>query len=314
MKPLNFRGNVIPSDLFNVLEGYGKIVGALRYSEAKSKDNLFFKADGEVTYFVDMRRYDFDESWTVPMPQFYYLSTVGGYDKDKVRVVSEANTLIKAGVPISWDRNYFLHSWEHYCAKWDISSFKRQYCLGCRESLKKRVSEPFCNSDCKLVYEKKRREERYNRLERCEACGKKIVAPYIIENSYYDGLLDGHDESEYVVSSVIVHHVRYEPPEIMVVCRRCHAKITFRKNCVYAAVDSRPIIEKKFSLVPCTVPGCGSRARVAIGDDPLTAKCYRCKRGLRRVRVEIDRYKREKREVSDEINAYKNLRNHWQNE
>lgn len=271
----------IPSDIFSVLEGYGKSVGMLGYTEAKSKDNLFYKADGEITYFVDMRRYDFDESWTVPKPLFYYFSTVGGYDKDRVRVISEADMLIKNGVLISWDRNYFLHSWKYYCTSGFVFGFKNLYCFGCRASLKKGVSGHFCNSECEALYKKKCNEDGYNELPRCGACNKKIV-PVDIRDWNVDRL-EGHDESDYVLSHEIEHHVSYEPEEIMIVCRSCHAKITFRKGCKYAAVDSRPIIEKKFSLVPCTVPGCGSRARVAVGNDPGTAKCYRCKNGLQRI-------------------------------
>ena len=80
-----------------------------------------------------------------------------------------------------------------------------------------------------------------------------------------------------ILSPVINHHTSYEEDAVMIVCNKCHAKIHFRKECRYKPVDSRPIVERKFKLVPCSTLGCPSKARIVIGADASTAKCYRCK-------------------------------------
>ena len=268
-----------------------EILISMKYREAQYKPNLFYKwagaRAGEFTFFCDLRDYGYVSFWCKSdkeMPT--WIENRVTY-KEEVKLIRNGVLENRHSDNPCLNNEHKTSYYDHYALDYDpqFMNFEGDgYCIACGRDIE--ANEYFCNENCRLKVKKRGLELDIIHSETCEACKRWIVSNSEKYNDVVKLLPKLRDKV--VLSKVIEHHTCYEKDIKMIVCVRCHAKIHSLDWCEYTPVDSRPLKDSLYKLVPCS--SCSGMARVEIANPPNLVLCYTCKKKAERKDARMRKY------------------------
>jgi len=198
MIPQDKFGKDIYPNIFKELKRNEEVLLRSGYKEAKGKPNLFFRKTSHGILFADMRGTKDVPMWSDIRPLFFW-----NFDKSVEKwirrrlIKQELLSLAKDGCECRITFNHMAYSDEFPfgCAwgEWELYEWDDGHCRVCGKDF--RSDESFCSTECKQTWEDALKET-------CKVCDKKIL-----------------------LGKVVMHHVKYFPPEIIAVHASCHNKI-----------------------------------------------------------------------------------------
>lgn len=216
MKRQNKDGRPIYSDKkWQKLQETGEILEQIGYTESNNKPNLFYRKINGGFVFADLRGTEFIPIWDDLRPLVYKSINLDFNSFMKEFVLLKRSGCDPRGSfydmcePGGWgfllDESEIPSGYCKRCGKdiintvnWDI--LLDDYCI-----LYEQVTDPhleinYCNICRRIEYSKKKfRSENLKSMNLCELCERK--------------------ETE------LTHHITYDPPKTIKICRSCHGKI-----------------------------------------------------------------------------------------
>ena len=185
MEPKDKFGNEIYPKTYNKMLGYARILERHNYRESKKKPNLFYRKDGNVIFFADMRGTDMVPIWEDPSPLLY------AQFPDNKPMWNQRRLMKKEIETLKICRLSFYDEYEPNGLMFD--EYGDGYCKVCGKDFQD--DGLYCSLQCA-------RADEYLYQLRCRVCGKELNWGKGIE-----------------------HHLGYKENKTIFVCRSCHMKI-----------------------------------------------------------------------------------------
>lgn len=212
MKRENIDGKPIFKDkIWNQMCFVGNKLINLGYIESGKKPNLFYKQincknNKQGLIFGDIRGAKQLPIWEDPRPSLYFQDLTYGLFVKELIFLKRNKCPIKTFPKSNW--LFFNTIPNGYCRNCKVDILDRidwEELLSWHEEMVPRVELHYCENCKKKEYdEKRKKDQERKRREKlkiiCRLCGK-------------------------VDNNIIKHHITYDPPEIIKVCRPCHGFI-----------------------------------------------------------------------------------------
>jgi hypothetical protein len=211
LRPVDKFGRPIFPHIYKILLYFGEMLSRSGWIESKPNPNLFYKEFKGLVVYADMRGTQQCPIWQNPVPLIYVQESKEAWKRRRaIRVAIDEMGENGVSSRISFYESFSTAGL--YAMRTDGKIFFPDgSCHFCHAEFEN--DGLFCGDECRMIYEQleELRKEEDVHVERCFLCSRALD-PW------------GHNRA----SGPVEHHITYDPPKTITLCRSCHRKIHVR--------------------------------------------------------------------------------------